>query len=114
MRAYFLNSRTGRHGPVNIRIDDDTLGRFVGGAFLRRLVSIGKRPFLVISEFGEEPDGILSARCNDGERLYGNLLILGFGRAYRERDMTEDESETVKGEITDASGSSVLWYGRAE
>lgn len=110
MRAYFVNSRTGRHGTVDVTMCDETLGRFVGGAFVRNLVTVGGTPFLVVAEFGEEPRGNATALRADGQRMYGNLLVLAFDGLFEERDMTDCEAALLEGSFPDG----MLSYGEAD
>ena len=114
MRAYFINSRTGRHGEVNVVLNDKTLDNFVGGAFIRHLVQTKGMEFMVIAEFGESPheDGRLSVRVARGDDLYGNVLIVGFVNHFDCRDLTDDEVTAITDSITDSDGHPVFECGR--
>lgn len=97
MIAYFLNSRSDKHGKVNVRQrEQDTLDKFVGGSFVRNQVKIGDVEYMVIAEGA----GRVSAVRDDGiETLSGNLLIIAFASYFEDRDMEEEDIRTISDAI---------------
>ncbi len=109
MWAYYFNSKTDEHGPIEVKPSLKEYHRLIGCDCITIATrEVKGRPFdIVLDDEGLlKPNRVAAVSVerdvfDTHEKLVGNLLIFGSG-GEDFRSLTDDEVEQIKRRITDA------------
>lgn len=121
MRAYYIDTETDEHGPVEVEPKIDEYYRLLGCDCIDIIVrEVNGTPFnIVLDDEGLlKPNRITGVNLSADERLAGSLLIFGVEegtcelRGLTDKEMLIIQRRMVDAVFSDGSEHPTFWYSR--